>query len=71
MKNGYEGVVVVGVTMNQGGYVTSARIKNGTSIKDEDLLDACKDSALRTRFNLNLDVSDKYPATITYTFTHK
>lgn len=71
ITTGPTGVVVVGITISHSGSVTSARVKTESTISDEDILDACKDAALRTRFNLNVDVSDKHPATITYTFTAK
>ena len=68
---GPEGVVVIGVIMDNGGYVTSARAQSTSSIKDEDIIDACKEAALKTIFSMNLDVPDRHPATITYTFTAK
>lgn len=71
VTKGPEGVVIIGIVMDNGGYVTSAKVRSGSTIKDEDILDACKEAALRTRFSMNLDVSDKHPATITYTFTAK
>lgn len=71
VTKGPEGVVIIGIVMDKGGYVTSAKVRSGSTIKDEDILDACKEAALRTRFSMNLDVSDKHPATITYTFTAK
>ena len=71
VKNGPVGVVIVGVVMNHGGTVTSARIQSGSTISDEDVLDACKEAALKTDFSVNIEVSEKHPATITYTFTAK
>lgn len=71
VKTGPVGVVIVGVVMNHGGTVTSARIQSGSTISDEDVLDACKEAALKTDFSVNIDVSEKHPATITYTFTAK
>ncbi len=71
VSTGPEGVVIIGVVMDHGGDVTSARVKSETTITDEDILDACKESALKTKFSINLDVSGKHPATITYTFTAK
>ena len=35
------------------------------------LLDACKEAALKTRFSINTDSSNKHPGTITYTFTER
>lgn len=65
------GKVVVSICINNGGWVISARIKPESTISNEDVLDACKDAALRTMFSSNYEVSDKHPATITYTFTAK
>lgn len=65
------GVVVVNVIMDHSGDVTSAKINKDSTISDEDILDACKEAALKTRFSINWEVSDKHPATITYTFTAK
>lgn len=71
VTTGPQGIVIVGVIMDHGGDVTSARIQSGTTISDEDVLDACKEAALKTRFSINFDVSAKHPGTITYTFTAK
>ena len=71
VTTGSQGIVIVGVIMDHGGNVTSARIQSGTTISDEDVLDACKEAALKTRFSINFDVSAKHPGTITYTFTAK
>lgn len=71
VKTGPVGVVIVGVVMDHGGYVTSARIQSGSTISDEDVLDACKEAALKTNFSINTEVSAKHPATITYSFTAK
>ncbi len=71
ITTGPTGVVVVGITISHSGSVTSARIKSESTITDEDVLDACKDAALRTSFNVNIDVSNKHPATIIYTFAAK
>jgi len=69
VSTGPEGTVIVSVTIDPGGSVSSARIGSGTTIKDEDILDKCKEAALKTRFNINVYVGSKHPATITYTFT--
>lgn len=71
VTNGLPGTVVIGVTMNQIGDVNSASVKAGTTINDEDILDACKVAALKTQFSFNAEASSKHPGTITYTFTTK
>ncbi len=69
ISEGIVGTVVVNIEMNAVGIVTSARIKSESSIKDEDILDACKEAALRTEFNYNPGAPNKQTGTITYTFT--
>ena len=69
VSTGPEGIVIVSVTIDPGGNVSSARIGSGTTIKDEEILDKCKEAALKTRFNINVYVGSKHPGTITYTFT--
>lgn len=71
LSTGYIGTVVVGITINIAGNVSSAKINSGTTITDEDILDACKEAALKTRFSINTDSSNKHPGTITYTFTER
>lgn len=68
---GPEGVVVINITIDPGGDVSRARVGTGTTIKDEDILDKCKEAALKTRFNINVHVSSNHPGTITYTFKYK
>ncbi len=68
---GPEGVVVINITIDPGGNVSRARVGTGTTIKDEDILNKCKEAALKTRFNINVYVSSNHPGTITYTFTSK
>lgn len=71
VTTGPEGVVVVSMTIDPGGNVTTARIGSGTTIKDEEILDKCKEAALKTDFNINVYAGTKHPATITYTFVGK
>ena len=66
VTNGPTGVVVIGVTMNRVGIVS-----NGTTITDEEILDACKEAALKTSFGYNPEAPDHSVGTITYTFTAK
>ena len=71
ISSGPEGTVVVSVTIDPGGYVSGAKIGSGTTINDEEILDKCKEAALKSKFNINVYVSSKHPGTITYTFTAK
>lgn len=71
VSTGPEGTVVVSITIDPGGNVSSAKIGSGSTIKDEEILDKCKEAALKTKFNINVYVGSKHPGTITYTFTAK
>ena len=69
VTNGPTGVVVIGVTLNRVGIVSKATVNSGTSITDEEILDACKEAALKTSFGYNPEAPDHSVGTITYTFT--
>ena len=69
VTNGPTGVVVIGVTMNRVGIVSKATVNSGTTITDEEILDACKEAALKTSFGYNPEAPDHSVGTITYTFT--
>ncbi len=69
VSTGPAGVVVIGVTMNRVGIVSKATVNSGTTITDEDILDACKEAALKTSFAYNPDAPNHSVGTITYTFT--
>ena len=71
VSTGPIGTVVVSVTIDPGGSVSGAKIGSGTTIKDEEILDKCKEAALKSKFNVNVYVGSKHPGTITYTFTAK
>lgn len=71
VSTGPEGTVVVSVTIDPGGSVSGAKIGTGTTIQDEEILDKCKEAALKSKFNINVYVGSKHPGTITYTFTAK
>lgn len=68
---GPTGVVVINVTMDQVGIVGSVSVNTATTITDEDIIDLCKEAALKTRFSYNPDAPDKSRGTITYTFTSR
>ena len=71
VTSGPEGTVVISITIDPGGNVSRAKVGTGTTIQDEDILDKCKEAALKTKFNINVYVSSNHPGTITYTFTAK
>lgn len=63
------GKVVVQITVNQAGEVTSAVVDKTVSDKDECLNDAASDAALRSSFNYdNKNAPLKQKGTITYIF---
>lgn len=66
-----EGVVVIGVTVNAVGSVTSATVKSGTTISDENVVNECRQAALQTRFAINVDATNGSSGTISYTFTRR
>ena len=57
--------------MNRVGIVSKATVNTGTTITDEEILDACKEAALKTSFGYNPEAPDHSVGTITYTFTAK
>jgi hypothetical protein len=69
ITNGPTGVVVIGVTMDRVGIVSKATVNSGTTITDEEILDACKEAALKTSFGYNPEAPNHSIGTITYTFT--
>lgn len=69
ISEGPVGKVVVNITIEQSGSVVSARINPESTISDEDILDACKEAALKTGFSYNPEAPSKQTGTITYTFT--
>ena len=69
VTTGPTGIVVVNVSMDNVGIVGSASIGSGTTITNEDILDLCKEAALKTHFAYNPDAPRKSVGTITYTFT--
>lgn len=69
VTTGPVGTVVVNVTMNQVGSVNAVSINKASTISDEDILELCKEAALRTRFSLNVEAPTRTTGTIIYTFT--
>lgn len=71
MTIGPAGVVVINVTMDRVGIVGSVSVNSSSTIIDEEILDQCKEAALKTSFAYNPDAPNKTTGTITYTFTSK
>lgn len=71
VSTGPAGVVVINVVVNRLGTVGSVSVNSSSTINDEDILDACKEAALKTDFAYNSEAPDKSRGTITYTFTAK
>lgn len=65
---GPSGIVIIDVTMNRVGTVTAVSVNANSTISDEEIIDACKEAALKTDFSYNPD-APKSKGTITYTFS--
>lgn len=63
-----EGIVKLDITIDIYGQVKSAKLNSASTITDEEVIEACKKAALKTRFNLNSDAHRLQQGTITYTF---
>lgn len=64
------GEVVLNILVDYLGDVKSAKLHSATGITNEDVIEACKKAALKTRFNYNLDLHDiRQSGTITYIFS--
>lgn len=68
ITNGPGGIVVIKIQVNWAGQVVSASTDSRSTIKQENILDACKEAALKTRFSHNYDAEYKTAGTITYMF---
>lgn len=71
VSTGPAGIVIVNVSMDQVGIVGAVSVNSSSTIKDEEILDQCKEAALKTHFAYNPDAPNKSTGTITYTFTAK
>ena len=71
VSSGPEGIVCIGISIDNLGQVVASKVSKGTNIVDEDILEVCKEAALRCRFSKNFDAPMKQPGTITYTFSAK
>lgn len=70
-KDGITGVVVLNIVVTHFGEVTKVSLNPASTIKDADIIDSCKECALKTRLSSNFDCPDRQTGTITYTFTEK
>lgn len=68
---GPTGIVVINVSVDMIGKVVAVSVNSKSTITDEEILDECKDAALRTRFSYNTDVLSNVMGTITYSFSAK
>lgn len=69
VTTGPAGIVVINVSMNRVGMVGTVSVNAASTISDEEILDACKEAALKTSFGYNPDAPEKSTGTITYTFS--
>ena len=69
VSRGPVGVVVINVTMNRVGIVSAVSVNPATTISDDDIIDACKEAALKTSFGYNPEAPNKSTGTIKYIFT--
>lgn len=63
-----EGIVKLDIAIDFLGDVKSAKLNSASTITDEEVIEACKKAALKTRFNYNYDAPKLQQGTITYTF---
>jgi len=63
-----EGVIVVKIQVSYSGSVTKTSIGAGTTITDEDVLEAARRAALKTDFNFQTSAPNSQSGTITFTY---
>ena len=73
LKGDEVGNVVISILVNYSGDVNSAKLKSATGITNEEVIEACKKAALKTKFNYDTDADydEKKRGTITYIFSEK
>ena len=73
LKGNEVGNVVINILVNCSGDVNSAKLKSATGITNEEVIEACKKAALKTKFNYDSDADydEKKRGTITYIFSEK
>lgn len=70
-KDGITGNVTLNITVTRFGEVTKVSLNPASTIKDEDIIDSCKECTLKTWLSSNYDCPDRQTGTITYTFTER
>lgn len=65
------GEVVLNISVDYSGDVKSAKLQSATGITNEEVIEACKKAALKTKFNYNSDHRENKSGTITYIFSAK
>lgn len=68
---GSEGVVIITITVDQLGRVNKVSLNSDSTINDEDIVDLCKECALKTDFSTNWEAPERSIGRITYRFTAK
>ena len=68
VRGNAEGIVKLDIAIDKLGDVKSAKLNSASTIKDEEVIEACKKAALKTDFNYNSDAPKLQRGTITYTF---
>ena len=63
-----EGIVVVNISVDRSGDVKRTSIGEGSTITDEEVLEASRKAALQTNFNYDSSAENPMAGTITYTF---
>lgn len=66
-----EGNVVIAITVDKDGNVTSAEITKGTTITNSLMREYAKKAALNSKFSSDPSASDLQKGTITYTFVYR
>jgi hypothetical protein len=66
------GEIVLDISVNHMGEVKSAKLNSASGITNEEVIEACKKAALKTKFNYDSDKrGTNQTGTITYIFTAK
>lgn len=68
---GPTGTVIIDIEVNIIGTVTKVSLNPNSTLKHEQVVDLCKESALKTDFSYNPEANNITRGTITYTFKEK
>ena len=66
-----EGTITVNISVGKDGSVKKARVAEGATITDPEVIESVRKAALKTDFNINFDAPNTAEGTITYTFKKK